>query len=135
MNTKLLMTASVLVLGLAGLAATFAPAELLTAWGTPATEPTVLLVQLLGALYFAFALLNWTAKGAIIGGIYARPVSIGNCVHFTVGALALAKQELSHHLGWPIVVALVGYAIFAVLFGALVLGRGVPAAKGSHDPV
>lgn len=56
MNTKLLMIASALVLGLAGVAASFAPAELLTAWGAPATEQTVLLAaQLLGALYFAFA--------------------------------------------------------------------------------
>jgi len=50
------MIASALVLGLAGVAASFAPAELLTAWGAPATEQTVLLAaQLLGALYFAFA--------------------------------------------------------------------------------
>ena len=124
MNTKLLMIASALVLGLAGLAATFAPAELLAAWGAPATEQTVILVQILGALYFSFALLNWTAKGAMIGGIYARPVSLGNFIHFTMGALALAKQELSHDLGLPLVVALVVYAIFALLFGALVFGRG-----------
>lgn len=129
MNTKLLMVASALVLGLAGVAASFAPAELLTAWGAPATEQTALLVQLLGALYFSFALLNWTARGAIIGGIYARPVSIGNFLHFTMGALAIAKQELAHHLGLPAVVALVVYAIFAVLFGVLVFGRVKPAAN------
>ena len=123
MNTRLLMIASALVLGLAGLAATFAPAELLAAWGAPATEQTVIVVQLLGALYFAFALLNWTAKGVMIGGIYARPVSLGNFLHFTMGALALAKQELSHGLGLPAVVALAVYAVFAILFGALVFGR------------
>jgi hypothetical protein len=122
-NTKLLMMASAVALGLAGLAATFAPAELLTAWGTPATEQTVLLVQLLGALYFSFALLNWSAKGVMIGGIYARPVSLGNFLHFTMGALALGKQQLSHPLGLPLLVALVVYAAFAILFGVLVFGR------------
>ena len=122
MNTKLLMIASALVLGLAGLAATFAPAELLAAWGSPATEQTVVLVQLMGALYFSFALLNWTSKGAMIGGIYARPVSLGNFIHFTMGALALGKKMLSQDLGLPIVVALVVYAVFAILFGALVFG-------------
>jgi len=126
MNTKFLMTASALVLGIAGVAASFAPAELLAAWGSPATEQTVLLVQILGALYFSFALLNWTAKGVMIGGIYARPVSLANFFHFTVGALALAKQELSRNLGLPVVVALVVYAVFAVLFGALVFGRVRP---------
>lgn len=117
------MIASALVLGLAGVAASFAPAELLIAWGAPATEQTVLLVQLLGAFYFAFAFLNWTAKGVMIGGIYARPVSLGNFLHFALGALALAKQEFFHHLGVPVVVALVVYAVFAILFGALVFGR------------
>lgn len=128
MNTKLLMIASALVLGLAGIAATFAPAELLAAWGAPATDQTVILVQILGALYFSFALLNWTAKGAMIGGIYARPVSLANFFHFIVGALALAKKALSRDLGLPIMVALVVYAVFAILFGALVFGR-VRASK------
>jgi hypothetical protein len=123
MNTKFLMVASALVLGLAGVAASFAPAELLTAWGAPATGQTVVLVQILGALYFSFALLNWTAKGVMIGGIYARPVALGNFLHFTMGALALAKQGLSRDLGLPIVVALVVYTVFAILFGALVFGR------------
>lgn len=123
MNTRLLMTATALALGLAGLAASFAPAELLAAWGSPATEATVILVQLLGALYFAFALLDWTARGVMIGGIYARPVSMGNFLHFTMGALALGKQVLSHGLGGPVVAVLGVYAIFAVLFGALVFGR------------
>jgi len=123
MNTKLLMMASAVVLGLAGIVATFAPAELLTVWGSPATEQTVLVVQILGALYFSFGLVNWSAKGAMIGGIYARPVSLGNFLHFTMGTLALGKQELSHDLGLPVVVALVIYAVFAVLFGALAFGR------------
>ena len=130
MNTKLLMTASAAVLGLAGIAATFAPAELLAAWGSPATDQTVILVQILGALYFSFALLNWSAKGVMIGGIYARPVSLGNFLHFMMGALALGKQELSHDLGRPAVAALVVYAVFAVLFGALVFGRAKAPQAG-----
>src|SRR5215217_4003335 len=106
MNTKLLMIASALVLGLAGLAGSFAPDELLVAWGAPATAQTTILVQILGALYFGFALLNWSAKGVMIGGIYARPVSLGNFLHFTMGTLALAKQAGSHGLGAPWIAAL-----------------------------
>lgn len=117
------MMASALILGLAGLAASFAPAELLTALGAPATEPMVILVQLLGALYLSFAILDWTAKGVMIGGIYARPVALGNFLHFTMGALALGKQTFAGRLGPPFVVALVLYALFALLFGALVFGR------------
>jgi hypothetical protein len=123
MNTKILMTASALVLALAGVAASFAPAELLAAWGAPVTPQTVILVQILGALSFGFAFLNWSAKGVMIGGIYARPIALGNFLHFTMGALALAKQAGSPSLGAPLIVALVIYAIFAILFGLLVFGR------------
>ena len=122
MNTKILMAASSLVLALAGLAASFAPSELLRALGSPAAEPLPLLIQLLGAAYIGFALTNWTAKDNVIGGIYSRPISIGNCVHFVVGSLALAKQQFSHGVTMPLVVVMVVYAIFAVCFTWLVFG-------------
>ncbi len=124
MNTKTLMVACSLVLGLAGLAASFAPSELLRALGSPAAEPLPVLIQLLGATYVAFALTNWTAKDNMIGGIYSRPLSIGNCVHFVVGALALAKQQFSHDASVPLLAALIVYTIFAICFAWLVFGRG-----------
>lgn len=122
-NSRLLMAATAAVLGLAGIMASFAPAELLTAWGSPATEQTVIVMQILGALYLSYALLNWTAKDSILGGIYARPVSLGNFAHFTIGALALVKRVGSRDLGLPLILVLAVYAIFALLFGALVFGR------------
>jgi hypothetical protein len=113
------MMASAAVLGAAGLAASFAPAELLAAWGAPVSPQAAVLVQLTGALYVGFALLDWTAKGVMIGGIYARPVALGNFLHFAMGALALVKQVGSRELGLPLTAALVVYAAFAVLFGLL----------------
>jgi hypothetical protein len=133
MNTKILMTASSLALGLAGLAASFAPTELLWVLGSPASEPVPVLIQLLGGTYIAFAIANWTAKDSLIGGIYARPLSLGNCVHFLTGALALAKQQFSHGANAPLLVALVAYTAFAVGFGWLVFGRGA-ACKVAPRP-
>lgn len=124
MNTKVLMGASSLALGLAGIAASFAPSELLRALGSPAAEPLPVLIQLLGAMYFAFALTNWTAKDNMIGGIYSRPLSLGNCVHFVVGALALAKQQFSHDMSVPLIAALIAYTLFAICFAWLVFGYG-----------
>ena len=92
MNTKILMVTSSFALGLAGLAASFAPSELLKTLGSPVAEPLPVLIQLLGGMYVAFAITNWTAKDNMIGGIYSRPLSLGNCVHFVMGSLALAKQ-------------------------------------------
>jgi hypothetical protein len=129
LNTRLLMAASSLFLGTAGLVASFAPQELLAFLDAPAAGSAPVLVQLMGALYFAFAMVNWTAKDNIIGGIYSRPVSLGNLTHFVVGALALAKFQSPEWDDRILLVLLVIYAVFAVLFGWLVFGRGA-ASKG-----
>ncbi|HEX8293251.1 MAG TPA: hypothetical protein VF570_15930 [Pyrinomonadaceae bacterium] len=134
MNTKILMTASSLALGLAGLAASFAPAELLRASGSPAAEPLPVLVQLLGGAYLAFAIANWTAKDSLIGGIYARPLSLANCVHFLTGALALTKQQLSQGANMPLLGLLVAYTVFAVGFGLLVFGYGAACKVADRSP-
>ena len=122
MNTRLLMTASSMALGLAGVAASFAPEELLAFAGAPAVQPLPVLIQLLGAMYVAFALTNWTAKDSVIGGIYARPLSLGNCVHFVAGALALAKQQTTHGPSPMLMAALAVYAVLALCFTWLVFG-------------
>jgi hypothetical protein len=127
------MVASSVALGLAGLAASFGPSELLRALGSPATEPLPVLVQLLGGLYIAFAITNWTAKDNVIGGIYSRPVSLGNCVHFTTGSLALAKQQLSHDISIPLIVLLIAYTLFAVSFGWLVFGYGTACKMAAPE--
>jgi hypothetical protein len=119
MNTKLLMTSSSLILALAGVFALFAP-DVLLPQDTVNLEQMSVLVQLMGALYFAFALMNWTAKDSAIGGIYARPVSLANFGHFLVGTLLLAKHQLSNEFNIFILVALVVYALFAAFFYWLV---------------
>lgn len=117
------MAASSLFLGGVGLFASFAPQELLALLKAPAVGVLPVMVQLMGALYFSFALLNWTAKDNIIGGIYSRPVSLGNLAHFVMGALALAKFQSPEWDNRIMLVLLVVYAIFAILFGWLVFGR------------
>jgi hypothetical protein len=134
MNTKLLMVASSLVLGVTGLVTSFAPVELLAVLKISPTGPLPVIIQLLGALYLGFAIMNWTAKDSLIGGIYARPLSIGNCLHFAVGAIALFKHQFAAGFQNPLTTALVVYAIFASAFVYLIFGRGVacqvnPSAK------
>ncbi len=120
MNTKILMTTSSLVLAIAGAFALFVPDVVLSLLNTSVTAELSVLVQMMGALYFAFALMNWTAKDSAIGGIYARPVSLGNYGHFFAGTLLLIKYQLSHEFNSFIFSILVLYMIFAVLFYWLV---------------
>ena len=114
------MTTSSLVLGLAGILTLFAPENLLAMLGAPAANPLPVLIQLMGALYFSMAMMNWTAKDSAIGGIYARPVSLANFAHFFIGALLLIRYHLSNEFNLLIVWVLVVYVAFASLFYWLV---------------
>ena len=120
MNTKLLMTSSALILGLAGVFALFAPDVLLSTEGAAVTGTLSVMIQLMGALYFSFALMNWTAKDSLIGGIYARPVSLANFSHFFAGALLLLKHQLSNEMNLSTLAALIVYAVYAACFYWLV---------------
>ncbi|MFN8413702.1 MAG: hypothetical protein U0Z26_15070 [Anaerolineales bacterium] len=127
MNTKILMTGTSLILGLGGVVALFFPESLLAVVNLQVVNPMPMVIQLIGALYFSFALMNWTAKDSVIGGIYARPVSLGNFSHFFSGALLLAKYQLSNLGNIPFLILLVIYTIFTGLFWWLVFKHtGVP---------
>lgn len=120
MNTKILMATTSLILGLAGIFALFASENVLTMLHVPAANSLSMLVQLMGALYFSFALMNWTAKDSAIGGIYARPVSVGNFGHFFMGTLLLIRYQLSNRFSASVLAVLIVYMIFASLFYWLV---------------
>lgn len=119
MNTKILMTSSSLVLGVAGVLALFMPDVLLSMQGGAVTRAASVLVQLLGGAYFAFAMMNWTAKDSAVGGVYARPVSLANFSHFFAGALLLMKY-LFDEFSLPVLVVALVYVIYAACFYWLV---------------
>jgi hypothetical protein len=127
MNTKVLLTASALFLAACGIAGTFLPQEILAWLGIPTSPILTIFMQLLAALLLAFGMLNWTAKDSLIGGIYNRPVAIGNLVHFLVGALALAKAAYAHPMAVLIAGAVI-YAIFAIGFAMVMFGSPVKPA-------
>ena len=126
MTPRILMIASSVVLSAAGIVTSFAPAESLVALGVSPAAPMPVFVQLLGATYLAFALTNWTAKDNAIGGIYSRPISLGNSVHFTMGALALGKLGADPAGRPELYAAAVVYVMFAGAFLWLVFGSQGP---------
>ena len=127
MNTKLLMTVSAATLGVTGIILTFMPQEVSHFMHETESNPVVF--QVLGALYFGFAMLNWTAKANLIGGIYSRPVAIGNFAHFFIGGVALIKLVL-HNTNWTYLWAVaILYLIFAMLFGYVLFTNPVSTNK------
>jgi hypothetical protein len=117
MNTRYLMIASALVMAVIGLSLTFAPQEIMRMLGGEAAGWPLIVLQLCGALYCGFALLNWNAKVVILGGIYGQPIVVGNLVHFTMGALALMKLLIAHSSEPALWSLAIIYALFAALFG------------------
>lgn len=118
MTTKLLMTVSSVFMGLIGIALSFMPSEVLEILGQVPNEILTLTLQLTGALYFGFAMTNWMAKAVLIGGIYSRPLSIGNFSHFFIGGLTLVKVLLNGNTSSTYIFTLaIIYVLFAILFG------------------
>ncbi len=116
MNTKYLMVASAVVMGLIGISCTFFPQEIIASISGSETTFPVLILQVLGALYLGFAMMNWMAKTVLIGGIYARPLAMGNLMHFAIAGIALLKAAMQYTaLSYLWFICLI-YVLFALLF-------------------
>jgi hypothetical protein len=127
MNTKWIMIATSLLLGVSGIALTFAPDLIIGSLGVNPSQVSIILGQILGALYFGFAMLNWMTKESLIGGIYNRPIAVANFTHFMIAGLALVKASISNPQ-IPILLILVSgvYAVLALLFGILLFRHPIP---------
>ena len=129
--SRLLMTVSAGVLAALGLAATFLPQELLARLGLAPDAPLVLLVQVLGALWLGFAMLDWMARGSAIGGIYGRPLVVGNLLHFASASLAfgkLASRAPELRALWPLGLV---YALLALGFAVAMFRAPAPVSSGA----
>jgi hypothetical protein len=125
-NSRILLLSSALFMAALGLIATFAPEKFLGP-GTIGFMPT-LVAQVAGALYLGFAILNWMAKDNAIGGIYSRPVALGNLLHFFAVAMALLHLvSAGNNQGILLTVTLI-YVFFAGGFGLLVFGKSPGSA-------
>lgn len=115
----LLMGASAALTAALGLALSFAPQELAAAAGRSGDALLALVLQVLGALYLGVALANWMARRSLIGGIFGRPLALGNLAHFGIGALALGKAAAAQSSPGPLWLAATVYAALALAFWAL----------------
>ena len=117
MNTKLLLTVSALLLGIIGIGLSFLPAEILTMLHIKTSQTSALIMQLLGALYLGFGMMNWMAKDSIIGGIYNKPLVTGNLMHFAIGAITLLKIAFNIKDSKEVLIPLtVIYTLFALAY-------------------
>ena len=134
MNTRLLMGCSAAFLAVGGVGLTFFPQETLARIDAQPGGPIVLLLQVLGAGFIGFATLNWMSRGAPMGGIYGRPVSMANLSHFVIGASALLKGAFAHDFALEVTALAVIYATFAIWFARLLFTHPVtPSISAGTD--
>lgn len=113
------MSSSAVLLGTIALSLTFFPQEI-SARAEVNSGYMQIILQLLGSLYFGFAMLNWMAQWSVIGGIYNRPIAIANFSHFLIGALALVKwASRNANVGYEVWALAALYSIFAIFFSML----------------
>ena len=128
-HTKILMMLSAVFLAMLGLLTSYWPDKVLETHGTVPDNATLLLIQMMGALYLGFAILNWTARGVIIGGIYARPLALGNFLHFAMVGVMLAKAAFTHGV-FQLATSAAVFSAFAIWFGIALFTSPV---KGPHS--
>jgi hypothetical protein len=121
------MTLAAAFMAIGGIACTFFPREILTMHGTTPDRGSVLLVQIAGALYLGFAIMNWTARGNLIGGIYSRPLTLGNFVYFLNIALAMVRMAANDPHASTVAAAVI-HALFAAAFTFVIFAGRVPAS-------
>lgn len=126
MNTKIVLTASSILMGITGLLLTFLPQEVATTAGW--NEQTSIVLQIIGALYFGFAMINWMSKANLIGGIYNRPLAVGNLTHFVIAALACVKYSPKNT---TLIIVTIIYSIFAIAFGYILFTHPVRETKAN----
>jgi hypothetical protein len=122
-NTKIVMISSSLFLGISGLGLTFFPEEIAQNLNDNINLTTVLFLQIIGALYLGFTMLNWMTKNNLIGGIYSKPLVTGNLAHFLISSFALLKI-VGQYTGneFLLILALtIIYVAFALSFGYIFL--------------
>ena len=129
MSTRILLIVSGLfMLGL-GLAASFFPQEVLFYTGMQPSHLGILLVQTTGALYAGFGVVNWAARGTLLGWDYNRPLALGNFLHFTMMTVALVKALIAGSLNPTVAAFGVPYLLFAASFGRALVTHSAPAPR------
>ena len=122
--TRPFMILSAAFLAVLGLATSFLPQEILQYAGRAPDPLAAASIQVAGAAYIGFALLNWSAKGTLLGGIYGRPIMLANFAHFAIAAIVLVKFAGSGHVDVGPVVGATACAVFAAWCGYILFGPG-----------
>ena len=121
MSPKVLLAGAAVFQGLYGITLLFLPKILLGLFGLDVRA--VFFAQQFGTALLGLAAVNWVARASPVGGIYGRPLVVGNVTFFTTNALLLFGQVLEQPDMWVLWVNEGIVAGFAVGFALLLFGK------------
>jgi hypothetical protein len=135
MISSLISRVSAAVLLLGGAALLFAPDAILPALVPGFPPDAAWLGQLLGAAWLGVAALNWLQRGAVLGGIYGRPVVFANLTLYFVSALSLLRAIVTGGAPPTLWTVAGPAAVLAAVYGALLLrGPFGPLQRPAGSP-
>ena len=91
MSSKVVLVTSAVVLLAAGLVLNFAPDNFAPCLGACPSPAITMILQILAAALLGMGFLNWLSRANMVGGIYGRPLALGNLLLFAISALALGR--------------------------------------------
>ena len=112
MNSKNILSSYAILTAFAGIAMLFLGDEVTTLLNV---QSSPLINALLAALLFGFATTNWHSKNLTVGGVYGRPLVLGNLSHTLIGAISLVKIVAVNQNPLTIILTII-YAIYAAAF-------------------
>lgn len=122
MTRKTIVTVSSVTLGISGLILSLAPDFLWESQNVKVTPIILVFTQILGALYLSFAILNWSARDNLLGGIYNRSIILANFTHYLVGFISfLEVQILNYNVIYKICLLALIYCTFSISFGIMLI--------------
>ena len=114
------MTMCAFFLAFNGVVFTFFPNKISILLTNDDNHLLVLILQILGALYMGFGYLNWMSKNSLIGGIYNKPLLIGNTLHFLTASMAMIKLVFKFDNNLQLIIPhTIIYCLFTLFFGCI----------------
>lgn len=110
-----LLTATAALLFALGLPLLFA-ADVLAAWLGVASPAGEMLAQLAASGLLGLGVINWWWRGNSIGGIYGRPLGLGNLLCFMSAGASLGRATVAGDLPDVTWVVVVASALLALAF-------------------
>jgi len=109
-----------------GIVLLFAPELLFRLFDLSGSPEGAVTAQLFGAALISLGLMNWTARGLVLGGIYGRALVYGNLVYSLIGFFVGIRARLSGFSNEYFWAEVVLYLAFGMAFGVMLFRGPMP---------